>query len=80
MKVFLHTKKDTGEDWKNEERVFKQIPAVGDYILPLRGSLLYEVRLVIHIPKDAESDFDAEVFSVESAHSEAQLITQCCKK
>lgn len=72
MKVFVHIKETNGKVWHNEGREFVQVPHVGEYFAMAVDSPLYEAKVVIHCPFDAQ--FDAEVYAIEAGRSHSQLL------
>ena len=71
MKVFVHIKGPEDKLWHNEGRDFVQVPHVGEYFAMAVDSPLYEVKVVIHCPFEAQ--FDAEVSAIEAGRSHGKL-------
>lgn len=71
MKVFVHIRGSEDKTWHNEGREFAQVPRVGEYFAMAVDSPLYEAKVVIHCPFEAQ--FDAEVYAVEAGRNHGQL-------
>ena len=71
MKVFLHTRppSDAG-DWLNTSEEFDQVPAVGEHVCRTSDASWAEVFAVVHLPKSAKTEYDAEVYAIEVNHIE----------
>jgi hypothetical protein len=61
IKVFLHHKEGSEEEWVNEDCEFTRIPCIGEYVALSSKSLWYRVYAVVHCPFE-EAEIVAEVY------------------
>ena len=71
LKVLLHYRSSEVWDWKQEQRQFKILPRVGEYVALQQAENWYRIELVLH---GGDAGVDAVLYAIDAGMSFDQMV------